>query len=106
MDMILVAAKEAYADKFIEHLSDGYNTKVTAGGTNLSGGQRQRISIARAFMKEAPIVLMDEPSSALDTYSENAVLEAMSVFMKKKTVIMVSHRMTGAEKFNRVVRMD
>ena len=71
-----------------------------------SGGQRQRISIARAFMKEAPIVLMDEPSSALDTYSENAVLEAMSVFMKKKTVIMVSHRMTGAEKFNRVVRMD
>lgn len=83
-----------------------YNTKVAAGGTNLSGGQRQRISIARAFMKEAPIVLMDEPSSALDTYSENAVLEAMSVFMKKKTVIMVSHRMTGAEKFNRVVRMD
>ena len=62
--------------------------------------------IAREFMKEAPIVLMDEPSSALDTYSENAVLEAMSVFMKKKTVIMVSHRMTGAEKFNRVVRMD
>ena len=81
-------------------------TEVAAGGTNLSGGQRQRISIARAFMKEAPIVLMDEPSSALDTYSENAVLEAMSVFMKKKTVIMVSHRMTGAEKFNRVVRMD
>ena len=106
LSRIFVAAKEAYADKFIEHLSDGYNTKVTAGGTNLSGGQRQRISIARAFMKEAPIVLMDEPSSALDTYSENAVLEAMSVFMKKKTVIMVSHRMTGAEKFNRVVRMD
>lgn len=87
-------------------LPEGYNTKVAAGGTNLSGGQRQRISIARALMKEAPIVLMDEPSSALDTYSENAVLEAMSVFMKKKTVIMVSHRMTGAEKFNRVVRMD
>ena len=60
------------------------NTKVAAGGTNLSGGQRQRISIARAFMKEAPIVLMDEPSSALDTYSEMQYLEAMSVFMKKK----------------------
>lgn len=106
MDVIVSAAKKAHADEFIKDLPEGYNTKVTAGGTNLSGGQRQRISIARAFMKDAPIVLMDEPSSALDTYSENAVLEAMSVFMKKKTVIMVSHRMTGAEKFNRVVRMD
>ena len=106
MDVIVSAAKKAHADEFIKDLPEGYNTKVAAGGTNLSGGQRQRISIARALMKEAPIVLMDEPSSALDTYSENAVLEAMSVFMKKKTVIMVSHRMTGAEKFNRVVRMD
>ena len=106
MDVIVRAAKKAHADEFIKDLPKGYNTKVAAGGTNLSGGQRQRISIARAFMKEAPIVLMDEPSSALDTYSENAVLEAMSLFMKKKTVIMVSHRMTGAEKFNRVVRMD
>ena len=106
MDVIVSAAKKAHADEFIKDLPEGYNTNVAAGGTNLSGGQRQRISIARAFMKEAPIVLMDEPSSALDTYSENAVLEAMSVFMKKKTVIMVSHRMTGVEKFNRVVRMD
>lgn len=106
MDMILVAAKEAYADKFIEHLSDGYNTKVTAGGTNLSGGQRQRIAIARAFMKNAPIVLMDEPLSALDTYSENVLLKAMKALLKDKTVIMVSHRMTGMDKFERVVRIE
>lgn len=106
MDMIISAAREAYADEFIEHMPEGYNTKLTAGGTNLSGGQRQRISIARAFMKEASIVLMDEPSSALDTYSENAVLEAMNILMKNKTVIIVSHRMTGAEKFNRMVRID
>ena len=106
MDMILVAAKEAYADKFIEHLSDGYNTKVTAGGSNLSGGQRQRIAIARAFMKNAPIVLMDEPLSALDTYSENVLLKAMKALLKDKTVIMVSHRMTGMDKFERVVRIE
>lgn len=105
MDMIIAAAKEAYADKFIEHLPDGYNTKVTAGGTNLSGGQRQRIAIARAFMKNSPIVLMDEPSSALDTYSENVLLKAMKELLENKTVIMVSHRMTGIDKFERVVRI-
>jgi ABC-type multidrug transport system fused ATPase/permease subunit len=105
MDMIIVAAKEAYADKFIEHLPDGYNTKVTVGGTNLSGGQRQRIAIARAFMKNSPIVLMDEPSSALDTYSENVLLKAMKELLENKTVIMVSHRMTGMDKFERVVRI-
>ena len=105
MDMIIAAAKEAYADKFIEHLPDGYNTKVTVGGTNLSGGQRQRIAIARAFMKNSPIVLMDEPSSALDTYSENVLLKAMKELLENKTVIMVSHRMTGIDKFERVVRI-
>ena len=106
MEMIIAASKEAYADKFIEHLPDGYNTKVTAGGTNLSGGQRQRIAIARAFMKNAPIVLMDEPSSALDTDSENVLLKAMKTLLKNKTVIMVSHRMTGMDKFERIVRME
>ena len=105
MDMIIAAAKEAYADKFIELLPDGYNTKVTAGGINLSGGQRQRIAIARAFMKNSPIVLMDEPSSALDTYSENVLLKAMKELLENKTIIMVSHRMTGMDKFERVVRI-
>ena len=89
----------------MELLPDGYNTKVTAGGINLSGGQRQRIAIARAFMKNSPIVLMDEPSSALDTYSENVLLKAMKELLENKTIIMVSHRMTGMDKCERVVRI-
>ena len=72
----------------------------------LSGGEQQRIAIARAFMKNAPIVLMDEPLSALDTYSENVLLKAMKALLKNKTVIMVSHRMTGMDKFERVVRIE
>ena len=72
----------------------------------LSGGEQQRIAIARAFMKNAPIVLMDEPLSALDTYSENVLLKAMKALLKNKAVIMVSHRMTGMDKFERVVRIE
>lgn len=72
---------------------------------NLSGGQRQRIAIARAMLKDSPVILMDEPSSALDTHSENVFLKVLDSLMKDKTVIMVSHRMTGVERFDRVVRL-
>lgn len=72
---------------------------------NLSGGQRQRIAIARAMLKDSPVILMDEPSSALDTHSENVFLKVLDSPMKDKTVIMVSHRMTGVERFDRVVRL-
>lgn len=105
MDMIVRAAKQAYADEFISELPDGYDTRLTAGGMNLSGGQRQRIAIARAMLKDSPVILMDEPSSALDTHSENVFLKVLDSPMKDKTVIMVSHRMTGVERFDRVVRL-
>lgn len=105
MDMIVRAAKQAYADEFISELPDGYDTRLTAGGMNLSGGQRQRIAIARAMLKDSPVILMDEPSSALDTHSENVFLKVLDSLMKDKTVIMVSHRMTGVERFDRVVRL-
>ena len=72
---------------------------------NLSGGQRQRIAIARAMLKDSPVILMDEPSSALDTHSENVFLKVLDSLMKDKTVIMVSHRMTGVERFDRVMRL-
>lgn len=102
---IISAAKLAYADEFISQLPDGYETHINSGGTNLSGGQRQRIAIARAFLKNAPILLMDEPSSALDEESEKKINKALHKLMQNKLVIMVSHRDSGDEEFDRVVLM-
>ena len=104
-ERIVQAAKFAYADEFINKLPLGYDTPITAGGSNLSGGQRQRIAIARAFYKDAPIILMDEPSSALDIHSEKQFNMAMEQLTEQKIVIMVTHRMTSAELFDRVVRI-
>lgn len=102
---IISAAKLAYADEFISQLPDSYETHINSGGTNLSGGQRQRIAIARAFLKNAPILLMDEPSSALDEESERMINKALHKLMQNKLVIMVSHRDSGDEEFDRVVWM-
>lgn len=102
---IIRAAKLAYADEFINELPQGYDTKVNPGGDNLSGGQRQRIAIARAFLKDAPILLMDEPSSALDIRSEKMINQAMKELMNQKVVLMVTHRVTSFEEFDRVVRV-
>ncbi len=100
---IISAAKLAYADEFIRALPQGYDTVLDAGGSNLSVGQRQRIAIARAFLKDSPILLMDEPSSALDVHSETMVNRAIGELMKEKVVIMVTHRDAAANEFDRVV---
>lgn len=104
-DAIIQAAKLAYADEFISELPDKYNTLVSGGGTNLSGGQRQRIAIARAFLKNSPILLMDEPSSALDPESEKCILQSLTELMKNKLVIMVSHRNSWDDKFDRNIKI-
>ncbi len=104
-EQIVRAAKLAYAEEFIMMLPQGYDTLLEAGGSNLSGGQRQRIAIARAFLKNAPILLMDEPSSALDIESEKKINQAMQELTKQKVVLMVTHRSTSFEAFNRVVRL-
>ncbi len=91
------AAKEAAADKFIEALPRGYDTIVGEAGNNLSGGERQRIAIARAFLKDAPFLLLDEPTSALDTKSEAIVQHALDHLREGRTVLMIAHRLSTIE---------
>lgn len=102
---IINAAKMAYADEFISEMPQGYDTMISMGGSNLSGGQRQRIAIARAFLKNSQILLMDEPSSALDIESEKKIHEAIKKLMETKIVLMVTHRRTGINDFDRVVEI-
>lgn len=103
---VIKAAKMAYADEFIAELPGGYDTHVDAGGTNFSGGQRQRIAIARAFLKQSPIVLMDEHSSALDVYSEKMINRAIKELMNNRVVIMVSHNGNVEEYVDRTVEIN
>ncbi len=102
---IVRAAESACADEFIREMPKGYNTIITAGGSSLSGGQRQRIAIARAFLKDAPILLMDEPSSALDVESEQKIHEAVRNLMSDRVVLMVTHKESGNDVFDRTVNL-
>ena len=87
------AAMNAESHEFIMALPHGYDTKIGEGGCRLSGGQRQRISIARAFLKDAPILILDEPTSALDVKTESGVLDAMERLMAGRTTFVIAHRL-------------
>ena len=91
---IVEAAKLANADEFIAKMPDGYDTMVGERGLTLSGGQRQRIGIARAIIRNAPILILDEPTAALDTESEKLVMEALERLMKGRTVLTIAHRLS------------
>ncbi len=103
---IVEAAKAANAHEFIERLPDGYDTMVGERGYNLSGGQRQRIAIARAILKDAPIILMDEATSALDNESEHLVNDALRKLRGEKTIFMIAHRTSTIQMADRVYSMD
>lgn len=90
---VIKAAKLACCDEFVNKLPQGYNTIIGENGDNLSGGERQRISIARALLKDAPIVLLDEATASLDVENESKVQEAISRLVKNKTVLVIAHRM-------------
>ena len=98
---VIAAAKLANVDTFAEKLPDGWNANIGENGCELSGGERQRISIARAFLKDAPIILLDEATASLDVENETAIQEALSRLIKNKTVLIIAHRMrtvSGADK--------
>ena len=98
---IMRAAKLANCDEFVSRLPQGYDTVIGENGSELSGGERQRISIARAFLKDSPIILLDEASASLDVENETAIQTALSKLIENKTVIIIAHRMrtvSGADK--------
>ncbi len=103
---IAEAAEAAQAHKFIEHLPEGYATLLGEAGSQLSGGERQRVSIARALLKDAPILILDEPTSALDSRSENLVFTALRRLMKNRTTIVIAHRLSTIRDADKIIVVD
>ncbi|MGC4042236.1 MAG: ABC transporter ATP-binding protein [Armatimonas sp.] len=103
---IEAAARAAQLHEAIQRFPDGYETRVGERGAALSGGERQRVGLARAFLKDAPILLLDEPTSALDAQTEAEVLSAMETLMQGRTVLLVTHRESALRAMNRVYRMS
>ena len=100
---VIAAAKLAHCDEFADKLPDGWNTMIGENGSELSGGERQRISIARAFLKDAPIILLDEATASLDVDNETLIQEALSKLIKNKTVLIIAHRMRTVAKADKIV---
>ncbi|MEA3404242.1 MAG: lipid A export permease/ATP-binding protein MsbA [Pseudomonadota bacterium] len=105
-DEIIAAAKAAHAWEFIEKLPAGLDTNIGENGNLLSGGQRQRIAIARAFLKNAPVLIFDEATSALDNQSELMIQQAMETLKQNRTVIVIAHRLSTIENADRIVVME
>ncbi|RYF96867.1 MAG: lipid A export permease/ATP-binding protein MsbA [Chitinophagaceae bacterium] len=105
-EQIKHAADLAYASEFIEKLPDGFNTQIGEAGGRLSGGQRQRLAIARAILKDAPVLILDEATSALDNESERYIQAAMEHVMKNRTTFVIAHRLSTIEHADRILVMD
>jgi ATP-binding cassette subfamily C protein CydD len=106
IEEIEAAARAAHADEFIRALPQGYDTPIHEGGTRLSGGQRQRIAIARAFLKDAPLLILDEATAHLDTETEALIQDALHLLMRGRTTLIIAHRLTMAYEADEIVVMD
>lgn len=106
MERVIAAAKAALAHDFIERMPDGYDTVIGEKGFRLSGGERQRLAIARAILKDAPILILDEATSALDAESESLVQEALSNLMVDRTVVVIAHRLSTVRRADRILVVE
>ena len=106
MDEVIAAATAAKAHEFITNLPNGYDTLVGERGMKLSGGERQRISLARAFLKDAPILILDEPTSSLDVHTEAAILDTIQELMKGRTTLMIAHRPSTLRDCNMILVLE
>jgi len=105
-DEIITAAKDANLHQFVTSLPEGYDTKVGENGTKLSGGQRQRIAIARAFLKDAPLLILDEASSALDSDTESQIQHSLEKLSKGRTTVTVAHRLSTIYNADRILVLE
>lgn len=106
MDEVIAAASAAKAHDFIANLPSGYETLVGERGMKLSGGERQRISLARAFLKDAPVLILDEPTSSLDVHTESAILDTIRELMKGRTTLMIAHRPSTLRDCNMILVLE
>jgi len=103
---VIAAAQAAHAMDFIRETPDGLNTLIGENGLRLSGGQRQRLAIARAILKNAPVLILDEATSALDSESERQVQAALEALMRGRTTIVIAHRLSTIERADRIVVLE
>jgi ATP-binding cassette subfamily B protein/subfamily B ATP-binding cassette protein MsbA len=103
---VITAARAARADSFIRKLPCGYDTVVGEVGVTLSGGEKQRLSIARALLKNAPVLILDEPTSALDPQTESALMDAMDQLIRGRTTFIIAHRLSTARKADRIIVLE
>jgi ATP-binding cassette, subfamily C, bacterial CydC len=105
-DELVAAAQQAQIDRFIQGLPQGYDTWIGEGGTRLSGGERQRLAIARAFLKDSPLLFLDEPTANLDAIAEREIMQTLGALMARPTTLLITHRLVGLERFDGILVLD